>query len=598
MTTRSITIGAGVDLDVDRLISTRLLVQANSGGGKSWLLRRLLEQTHGKVQQIVIDPEGEFASLRERYDYVLASRQGGDTLADPRTAKLLAERLLELGVSAILDIYELNPHERIRFVRLFLEALVDAPKHLWHPVLVVIDEAHVFCPEKDEAESAGAVNALCSRGRKRGFCAVLATQRLSKLAKDAAAECNNKLIGRTSLDVDMARAGDELGFSKAARLGLRDLGDGEFFAFGPAMSRAVTRVTVGPVVTAHPKAGSRLAAVVPPPTDKVKALLPKLSDLPAEAEAREKTVADLKAENASLRRDLAEARKAAPKTEQVETPVLTDADRELLQTVADRLIDLDAEMASGLQSSRLAEFQQAIERAVLAAHRELFTAQQAAREAFAALLKEQGFDQVLEKLTLHQPAVHPVSAPRPAPTGRPAVTPAPRPTVAPGRGLTVTAPQQRIINAINWAERYRLPVQKREKIAFLADASPKSSAYINNLGTLRTAGLIDYPQQGFVALTPTGRALAQVDSSDPSTSAELQRSICAKLPAPQARILTALCHVYPRPLTRAALAQQAAASVTSSAFINNIGALRSLGLLDYPQQGVVVASPVLFMEAQ
>ncbi len=79
MTNRSILIGPGVHLDLDRLISTRLLVQANSGGGKSWALRRLLEQTHGSVQQIVIDPEGEFASLRERFDYVLASRQGGYT---------------------------------------------------------------------------------------------------------------------------------------------------------------------------------------------------------------------------------------------------------------------------------------------------------------------------------------------------------------------------------------------------------------------------------------------------------------------------------------------------------------------------------------
>jgi hypothetical protein len=316
---KRLTIGDGMALDLERLISTRLLIQANSGAGKSWALRRLLEQTHGSVQQLVIDPEGEFASLRERYDYVLAARQGGDTAADPRTAKLLAERLLELGVSAILDISELNPHERIRFVRLFVEALVEAPKHLWHPVLVVIDEAHLYCPEKDEAESAAAVKGLCSRGRKRGFCAVLATQRLSKLAKDAAAECNNKLIGRSSLDVDMARAGDELGFSKADRLQLRDLDAGEFFAFGPALSRSVVKVKVGPVETHHPKAGSHLAARVPPPTDKVKALLPKLSDLPAEAEAREKTVADLKRDLATARRELTEARKAQPAAPKVET---------------------------------------------------------------------------------------------------------------------------------------------------------------------------------------------------------------------------------------------------------------------------------------
>lgn len=33
-----------VTLDLDVLLRTRLLVQANSGGGKSWLLRRLAEQ--------------------------------------------------------------------------------------------------------------------------------------------------------------------------------------------------------------------------------------------------------------------------------------------------------------------------------------------------------------------------------------------------------------------------------------------------------------------------------------------------------------------------------------------------------------------------
>src|SRR4029077_10579370 len=175
----------------------------------------------------------------------------------------------------------------------FLEALIDSPKKLWHPVMVVLDEAHVFCRETGEAESGDAVKGLCSRGRKRGFCAVLATQRLSKLAKDAAAECNNKLIGRTTLDVDMARAGDELGFTKANRLALRDLEDGEFFAFGPAISRVVTKVHVAGVLTSHPKIGG-LAAVVPAPSKRIRALLPKLSDLPAEAEAREKTVAHLR----------------------------------------------------------------------------------------------------------------------------------------------------------------------------------------------------------------------------------------------------------------------------------------------------------------
>lgn len=58
------TSGEPLAVDVDRLISTRMLLTANSGAGKSWALRRLLEQTHGRIQQLVIDPEGEFFTLR------------------------------------------------------------------------------------------------------------------------------------------------------------------------------------------------------------------------------------------------------------------------------------------------------------------------------------------------------------------------------------------------------------------------------------------------------------------------------------------------------------------------------------------------------
>ena len=44
-----------VPIDLDRLVGTRLLIQTNSGGGKSYCLRWLLEQTHGQIQQFVLD---------------------------------------------------------------------------------------------------------------------------------------------------------------------------------------------------------------------------------------------------------------------------------------------------------------------------------------------------------------------------------------------------------------------------------------------------------------------------------------------------------------------------------------------------------------
>jgi hypothetical protein len=335
--------------NIDTLVDTRMLVQANSGGGKSWALRRILERTHGRVQHLVLDPEGEFSSLREEHDYVLAAPHGGDTVAQPRSAALLAERLLELGVSAVLDLYELKAHERVRFVQLFLEALINAPKKLWHPVLVVVDEAHVYCPQSGSAESAGAVIDLCSRGRKRGYSALLATQRIQKLHKDAAAELNNKLIGRTTLDVDLARAADELGFAKTRWNELKELAPGHFFASGPAFNkRGVIPVKIGPVFTTHPKAGSRIAFAPVPPTSAIRALLPKLADLPAEAEQRTKTLDELQAEVKRLRREL----DAKPVSEQkiVEVSVLLDVDREMIQRAAAAIGEATAALATTTRS--------------------------------------------------------------------------------------------------------------------------------------------------------------------------------------------------------------------------------------------------------
>ena len=321
-------IGPGLSVDVETLIGTRMLIQANSGGGKSWAIRKLVEATHGHVHQIVLDMEGEFASLRAKYDFVLAGK-GGDVAAHPAHAAMLARKLLELRADAIIDLYELHSHERVRFVKLFLDAMTDAPKELWHPVIVVVDEAHVFAPEKGSAESLGAVLDLATRGRKRGFCAVLATQRLSKLHKDAAAECNNKLIGRTGLDVDLRRVADELGMTARDAIGLRDLEPGEFYAFGPAISRKVLKIMVGPVQTKHPTAGHRGSVHAPAPGAKIKAVLSRLADLPREAEEERQDRESLRARVRDLERQIRQRPAAvAPAKPMPPDPRLLSAERE------------------------------------------------------------------------------------------------------------------------------------------------------------------------------------------------------------------------------------------------------------------------------
>ncbi len=310
-----------IKLDVLRLAETRLLVQASSGGGKSYTLRRILEATHGKVQHLVLDPEGEFSSLRKAFDYVYVAK-GEKTEPDPRTAGTLAQSLLKLGVSAIIDIYELHPRERRKFVRYFLESLVDSPKALWHPTLVVLDEAHEYAPEQSESEALDAVIALASKGRKRDFACVLATQRPAKLNKDVAAECQNKLIGLANLDIDRKRAGDELGFrGKEEFLQLRDLDPGEIFALGPAFRigdervREPVKMTVDPVITPHGRTARRWRPTRAATSKQVKAALSALAELPKQAEQELKDKESMIARIRELEREARELRKGQPKSD-------------------------------------------------------------------------------------------------------------------------------------------------------------------------------------------------------------------------------------------------------------------------------------------
>lgn len=314
-------IGKGLDesvrLDVPSLVTSRLLICANSGGGKSYALRGLAEQV-GKGREsipvVVLDPEGEFSTLREILDMVLVG-PGGEVAADVRSAKLLARKLVELRVSAVVDISELSLVDRRRFVRLFCESLVSLPKKLWHPTLFVLDEAHKFCPERGhgQSESTDAVISLMAQGRKRGYCGLLATQRLSKLHKDAVGECNNVMVGRCVQDVDVRRAADLLGLrTREAGTTLRALLPGEFYAFGPAFSfPGIERFRTVPVQTTHPDSKNRGKIEPTAPSVKIRKVLGELADLPAQAEAEVKDIVAARVRINQLQKALARAERDA-----------------------------------------------------------------------------------------------------------------------------------------------------------------------------------------------------------------------------------------------------------------------------------------------
>lgn len=253
-------------MDIEELLATRLLVQGNSGSGKSHLIRRILEQSAGKVQQVIIDPEGDFVSLSDRFGHIVVDARRSDV-----ELETIALRIRQARVSAVVNLEHLEVDGQMRAAGIFLNALFDADREFWHPALVVVDEAQLFAPtEKGEFSeearriSLGAMTNLMCRGRKRGLAGIIATQRLAKVAKNVAAEASNFLMGRTFLDIDMARAGDLLGLERKATEMFRDLGRGNFMALGPALYRRPTQVNVGSVET---RALGTTPALTPPPVE-------------------------------------------------------------------------------------------------------------------------------------------------------------------------------------------------------------------------------------------------------------------------------------------------------------------------------------------
>ena len=66
------------------------------------------------------------------------------------------------------------------------------------------------------------------------------------------------------------------------------------------------------------------------------------------------------------------------------------------------------------------------------------------------------------------------------------------------------------------------------------------------------------------------------------------------MPRPQVEILKSVIGIYPDVIDKDQLAQATGASATSSAYTNNLGALRSLGAICYPDKGRVRATELLF----
>lgn len=103
------TVYGALELDLDRVLAGRMLVQGGSGAGKSQTMRRIVEEAFDYVQTMIVDPEGEFGNLAAHIG--ATTLKAAEIAADGLTAA--ATRARHHRIALHLDLTDLDPEQRI-----------------------------------------------------------------------------------------------------------------------------------------------------------------------------------------------------------------------------------------------------------------------------------------------------------------------------------------------------------------------------------------------------------------------------------------------------------------------------------------------------
>lgn len=603
--------------------------------GKSYTARKFAEQLYLAGQQIVIvDPKGDWWGIRSAADgkspglpVVILGGEHGDLPLDVSNGEVIAKLVTEERVSVLLDLSQFRKREVARFMTDFLENLyrLKAKESLRTPLMLIIDEADAIMPQKPqdgEERMLGAGEDIVRRGGQRGIGCMMITQRTAVLNKNVLTQCEMLIALRTISPQDLkamqawidVHGSIEERDTLMASLPSLPQGDAWFWSPGwPTSDGIFKRVHVDPIETfdsgATPKSGEKRVEPKNLADVDLGALSRQMSETIEKAKADDPK--ELRKEIAALKKQLAAApaktvEKAMPDDRAIARAVQT-ALREHVAKITYLCRALESAMKFIINVSA-ANFDVAgidkveLERAITAATEKAtalidqrLTAR--AKTIDQLRLNAQRIAAQLKTVLGDEEVVIDVAVAKNEPfsvTKVPATrTPVAR--TAPAQSIEgVTVPQQKILNALAGFEAMGVAQIDKSIAAVFADQSPTSSGYANNLGRLRSLGLIDYPSGGVLALTDAGRAGAT--GLDINSVEELHAAWEKQLPRPQWNIVAALIEARPDDVERAVVAEKAEQSATSSGYANNLGRLRSLGLIGYRPGQRIFATDLLFPE--
>ena len=551
----------------DEMLSQHLAIVGKAGSGKTYTSKGMVERLLNARRRVcILDPTGVWWGLRSSADgkrvgfpVVVFGGAHADVQIGEHSGAALAKIVADKNLPAIVDLSEMLIGQRHRFATEFAEALYRdnrAPLHL------VIDEADEFCPQNPLPETKRMLHhfdRIVRRGRVRGFRVMLITQRPAVLHKNVLTQANTLIAMRLTAPQDRnaikawVEGQADVARGKAVLESIAQLPRGEGWVWAPELG-FLERVPFPQIATFDSSRTPDDDEVIAEPTKLAAVDLTEITASFAAVQAEAATVKELQAELTKLRRQLAN----------LPVPSVTLG---VSEDAIQRRID-DAVRAARSQTPA-----PSLPVATLRAVANAIAALQAIEAGSVAL------------------------APAPAPA-RLAISAPPREPAAPSPALGpvhsgVTAPQQRILDALARLHSLDVNAPNKATVAAMAGVSSKSSGFANNLGAMRGRNWIDYPAGGCVALTGGGAALANRPDKPP-TRGEVHDAWLAMVTRPQAALLQVLIGCYPRALHKGDLASEAGVSAASSGFANNLGSLRSLGAINYPTPGHVAATALLF----
>lgn len=480
---------------------------------------------------------------------------------------------------SIIDMADFGAGGLQKFFNDFAPALLKSMRGV---VYLVMEEAHEFAPKEKSSVSGENMatyytKKLATAGRSKGIRLIVATQRVQALHNAVLGSCETMIAHRFTAPADQEpilkwlKANVDKGTLQEVAASLSSLKTGT--AWVCSGEAGINKLVQFPRLTTFDNSATPAddAAAIevktaPVDTEKLRAII---GDAVKEAEANDPKL--LRAKVRELEAKLAKAPAAGPDK------------AELSRLQAEAWAD---GKATGLFDAGTKAINAAnLARSVIANATSLLT-------QVEAIIPTAGVAQRIEHRVPDPKVAGSIPAARPKPSDDRI-----RGKTFSAEAAAINGPQQRIIDALAWWASVGIHQPSRIQVAVIARYSPSGGAFQNPLGGLRTMGLVEYPSGGTVALTDDGRAAANYPQA-PATVAEFHDRLQAILNGPQWRILSPIINAYPRSISRAEVAASAGYAPDGGAFQNPLGSLRTLGLIDYPSPGQVVALPVLFVEGK